>query len=719
MDAEVAGNKVALWVREKQKAVRFEADYTACFHVQGSELGEIEKKISVLGLDTSRVVVKDLVSMELRPAVEVRVGNLELFGKAVYLVERACNYEYELFNCDIDPHQAYLFEHDLSPLCEVEFEEDGGKITQIRKTASDPPLDLTVAHLAIETSYNPLIDFECVLEKIKLNNEEYSGSEQNILLGFRCDYLKLDPDVVVTEKGDSYLLDYLTHKFKIHGIRFSFGRDQDKFPVRDGKSFFSYGRVIRRLPPHYLRGRLHVDAVSFNYQEGYLEGIFDLARLTGMPVQKVARLSPGASITNLQLYTAYRLGYAVPYKTNMVEDFKTSWDLFISDKGGFIYEPKLGFHNFVAEIDFSSMYPNIMVNENISPETILCKCCQDNKVVPETGYNICKKRRGIVPQVLEPVIARRVHYKLLYEHTGEEKYKHMANSLKWILVTSFGYMGFRKSRFGRIEAHESITAFARELLLQAKDICEENGFRVLHGIVDSLWIQKPYVTKDEVDELAKKIEDKLKIPVKNEGLYQWIVFCPSVDGLDAPVPNRYYGVFKGGEAKVRGIELRRRDSPKIVKDLQREVIDLLYKAKDEGEFRALIPETIRVMRKYAARLKTGKVPVSELTIKKRVSKKAESYKSGIAAKAVIEQLERIGLDLEPGDNIKYIIRKADSRHSSARYTAVEQIIDERYDADKYIELLARSMETLLMEFGYDREKLIEMLESTKQVTLSE
>ena len=39
------------------------------------------------------------------------------------------------------------------------------------------------------------------------------------------------------------------------------------------------------------------------------------------------------------------------------------------------------------------------------------------------------------------------------------------NILKWLLVTSFGYMGFNKARFGRIECHESITAYGREAML--------------------------------------------------------------------------------------------------------------------------------------------------------------------------------------------------------------------------------------------------------------
>jgi DNA polymerase elongation subunit (family B) len=60
------------------------------------------------------------------------------------------------------------------------------------------------------------------------------------------------------------------------------------------------------------------------------------------------------------------------------------------------------------------------------------------------------------------------------------------NSLKWVLVTSFGYIGFNNAKFGRIDAHIAVCAFDRQILLQTVKISERHGFRVLHGIVDSI-----------------------------------------------------------------------------------------------------------------------------------------------------------------------------------------------------------------------------------------
>ncbi|HDN74338.1 MAG TPA: hypothetical protein ENG16_04885 [Archaeoglobus sp.] len=57
-------------------------------------------------------------------------------------------------------------------------------------------------------------------------------------------------------------------------------------------------------------------------------------------------------------------------------------------------------------------------------------------------------------------------------------------------MTCFGYLGYRNARFGKVDAHIAVCAFARDTLLKAAHIAEENGFETIHGIVDSLWLRK-------------------------------------------------------------------------------------------------------------------------------------------------------------------------------------------------------------------------------------
>ena len=96
---------------------------------------------------------------------------------------------------------------------------------------------------------------------------------------------------------------------------------------------------------------------------------------------------------------------------------------------------------------------------------------------------------GFLPAVLEPLVELRRATKRL-KKSGPQ-YEGIDSILKWMLVTCFGYTGYKNAKFGRIEVHEAITGKSRNILMQTKDIAEAMGFTVLHGIVDCLWVQGP------------------------------------------------------------------------------------------------------------------------------------------------------------------------------------------------------------------------------------
>jgi DNA polymerase-2 len=108
-----------------------------------------------------------------------------------------------------------------------------------------------------------------------------------------------------------------------------------------------------------------------------------------------------------------------------------------------------------------------------------------------------------VPTSLKILLEKRAIYKHLKKSTTNQKLKAVyyarQTSLKWILVTSFGYLGFNNAKFGRIDAHIAVCAFDRQIVLQVAKIAERHGFKVLHGIVDSLWIKKNSNTAKSIE----------------------------------------------------------------------------------------------------------------------------------------------------------------------------------------------------------------------------
>src|SRR5437867_11686390 len=84
--------------------------------------------------------------------------------------------------------------------------------------------------------------------------------------------------------------------------------------------------------------------------------------------------------------------------------------------------------------------------------------------------------------------------------------------LKWTLVTSFGYQGYKNARFGRIECHEAINAYARNILVRTMEIAESHGYEVVHGIVDSVWLL-PNKDKNPIEKVSENIVASNGLPI--------------------------------------------------------------------------------------------------------------------------------------------------------------------------------------------------------------
>ena len=267
---------------------------------------------------------------------------------------------------------------------------------------------------------------------------------------------------------------------------------------------------------------------------------------------------------------------------------------------------------------------------------------------------------------------------------------------------AIGYLGFKNARFGKIDAHIATCAFSREALKKATAIAESNGFRLVHGIVDSMWLKKKDATINEYNLLCDEIERELDLPISFEGRYKWIVFLNSRINPKLPVLNRYYGVFEDGSLKVRGIDLRRHDTPTIVRNCQKAMLSVLSEANDSSEFIALIPKALKVMRTYVTMLRTSKVSVEDLVLEKRLSKSPGEYTNHVEQAIAAGHLAKEGGVVHGGQFISYVVTNGASRIPDNRAIPIE-LLDERahYDSEEYVTLLLSSGMNLLLPFGYD------------------
>ncbi len=619
------------------------------------------------------------------------------------------------YNCDIPLAQSYLYEKGLFPTGRCWVEHEDGRVLRIEPRCSPWEIEYILPPLRtmeIRIEGNPLLPFgrgntlvvECEGYRLEIDPQVPS----DVPLQINALLERFDPDVILTEHGDSHIVPSSVRMSRREKIPLILDREPSpvhRIPDLKGRSYFSYGRILYHSPAYPLFGRWHIDrANSFLFGESRLEGIIDLARLSKVPVQRAARTSPGTIITSMQLDRAFGEGILIPWRKGEPEKFKTAWDLLVADKGGLVFHPPQGIHEDIAEIDFASMYPTIMAVHNISPETVLCACCSNSRV-PEAGYNICEKREGLIPRTLKPILRRRRMLKEMSKRVGGqrgENYRRRHIALKWILVTSFGYLGYRNARFGRIEAHEAVTAFGREKLLQAKEIGERRGFRLIHAITDSLWISKDGLAEGEVLALCEEITREAGIPMNLEGIYRWMIFLPSKVKPELSVANRYFGLFEEGEIKARGLAFRRGDMPAMVKEAQLRMLEVLSRAKDVDGYRSKIPEVFEVLLDFVLKLRNGEVVSSELVVSKTLSQEPSDYKVDNLTALATQQLEDVGVRIHPGERVPYVIRDAKSKVKEDRVRAAPLIRPEDgCDEEKYTELLLKAAEEVLIPFGYD------------------
>jgi len=359
------------------------------------------------------------------------------------------------------------------------------------------------------------------------------------------------------------------------------------------------------------------------------------------------------------------------------------------------------------------------------------------------GYAICEKREGIVPKTLRPILTRRAWLKKMVKETegGRQEaegrinrkdqdtrgiydrnvrsrdtvtdtkiYHRKQTALKWMLVTCFGYLGYRNARFGRIEAHEAVTAFGRESLLQAKEICEEEGFELLHAITDSLWIRKKGFREEEVLDLCRKIGEATGITMSLEGIYRWVAFLPSKGNPESPVANRYFGLFQNGKIKARGLAFRRGDTAPLIREAQVRMIEVLARTKNIEDFRSKIPEILDLLLEYSLQLKDGQTKQEDLAIGKRISQEPSAYKVDSLTALAAQELEDVGIPIHPGEKVRYIIKDAESKDKAERVRPFPLVgPDDTYDVKKYLEMLVKAAEEILIHVGYDAKRLYPLL----------
>lgn len=675
--------------------VERDAEYTPRFYVSAASKQDLRTASSHLSshpdvVDTSFERWRTVWRNDLEPVLRVHTGTIDAVTDVAHEVRGwGVPGEYKLYNVDFAREFRYCLETDVDPA---------------------PDASSALSTLSLQLPPKALNDGD--ISALSLTDESAGDSEPAVVDAVLETLSIRDPDVLILSSSD--LVPLLYRKADRYDREdFELGRLPGWQQLASESTFESYGQISHSPARYNVPGRAIIDVSnSFFWRQTNLGGLLDLVERSRKPLQETAWASIGNVLTSIQIREALKNNVLVPWNSWRHEKFKSMATLHDADRGGFIFSPNVGFHENVHELDFSSLYPNIMVTRNISPDTIRCNCHSERADVPGLGYSICDAD-GFIKDVLGPLISDREAYKNAIEESNDDDevadLQGRSSALKWILVSCFGYQGFSNAKFGRIECHEAINAFAREILLDAKGILEANGWEVVHGIVDSVWVRAaPDAEQTPLAAVAEEVSEAIGIKLEYEAAYDWIAFAPRRDS-DEGALNRYFGKLAAEGFKKRGIELRQRSTPAFIEACQETWLETL------DEHRTPVPVCDKLQLQLSD-LRAGRVDPEKLLIRRRVSKSLSEYSQYTRNVAALERASAQEFDVAPGEDIRYVVVD-DEKQSAARVQLAYEDLD-RYDATFYSELLIRAAESVLSPFGWDRTRIRQYLSETEEATIT-
>lgn len=710
---------IVLWlVGEDGKHQRFHQDFETVFYAYGPrsrlhELGmHLRAKYSKQEVRLERVTKEDLFAGP-RELMGVGVSNVTIYKHLLAEVQENFS-DLIFYDVDVPLTVRYSAAYDVFMMahCEVIAEQDGRLINiQALDTPYDldpclPPLKLLTLKPDTDPSYKSP---QYLIMKFGKSNMRLSFDKPTELISILNSVLtSFDPDVIQTHYGDSWLFSHLQELSKKTGIVFNPNRDQS-MPVlkRKETSFFNYGHAHYRASQTHLRGRWHIDVKNcMLFNQYQLIGAIEQTRLGSLPLQEVARRSPGASIASMQNLTAMKRGTLVPYQHQKGEIPKTFNQFVRADRGGLVFQPTPGMFQNVAILDFSSKMASIMIEYNVSPETVVSMDdARDGYEISELGVKILA-RPGLIPQTLKSMRDKRLALKRLIKSMDKNdprhrnsyrRYKAVSDSLKWLTVVCYGRLGFANSTFGRINAHEVVSYLSRRAITEAKFVAEAKGFDVLHVYVDSLFLSRHNATKEDFQELVKEIERKTHLPMDLENVYSWFAFLGSRQNPNVSVANRFFGVAANGDHKIRGIALRRGDTPRFISTLQRGVLEILAKEINSQKLANHLPDVLTFIREQLNALKCREVPLEQLVVTQTLSRELDGYSVLSPLSSAARQLQATGKPVKMGQHIRFIyIAPSPGVHA---WGLPNEPDPRTIDVIRYRELAFRAIHELLQPLG--------------------
>ncbi|EEB07716.1 DNA polymerase delta catalytic subunit Cdc6 [Schizosaccharomyces japonicus yFS275] len=394
----------------------------------------------------------------------------------------------------------------------------------------------------------------------------------------------------------------------------------------------------------------------------------EMARVTGVPFNFL--LSRGQQVKVVSQLYRKALSHDLVIPNIRVNGTDEQYE------GATVIEPVKGYYDTpIATLDFSSLYPSIMMAHNLcyttltDPETMSrlnMKQDEDYIITPNGDYFVRSNiRKGLLPLIFEDLLGARKRAKADLKKETDPFKKAVLDGRQLALKVSansvYGFTGATNGRLPCLAISSSVTSYGRQMIEKTKSVVEQtytikNGYshdaKVIYGDTDSVMVKFGKKDLTEVMKLGQEaadfVSDQFLNPIKLE--FEKVYFPYLLISK-----KRYAGLFwtrpeKYDKLDSKGIETVRRDNCPLVSY----VIDTALR-------KMLIDQDVEgaqsFTKKIISDLLQNKIDMSQLVITKALTK--TDYAAKQAHVELAERMRKRDAGSAPalGDRVAYVIIK--------------------------------------------------------------
>ncbi|XP_052020135.1 DNA polymerase delta catalytic subunit isoform X1 [Apodemus sylvaticus] len=396
----------------------------------------------------------------------------------------------------------------------------------------------------------------------------------------------------------------------------------------------------------------------------------EMARVTGVPLGYLLTRGQQVKVVSQLLRQAMRQGLLMPVvKTEGGEDYT----------GATVIEPLKGYYDVpIATLDFSSLYPSIMMAHNLCYTTLLRPGAAqklglkpDEFIKTPTGDEFVKSsvRKGLLPQILENLLSARKRAKAELAKETDPLRRQVLDGRQLALKVSansvYGFTGAQVGKLPCLEISQSVTGFGRQMIEKTKQLVEskytlENGYdanaKVVYGDTDSVMCRFGVSSVAEAMSLGREAADwvsshfpspirlefeKVYFPylLISKKRYAGLLFSSSPDAHD--------------RMDCKGLEAVRRDNCPLVANLVTSSLRRILVDRDPDGAVAHAKDVI-------SDLLCNRIDISQLVITKELTRAAADYAGKQAHVELAERMRKRDPGSAPslGDRVPYVIISA-------------------------------------------------------------